>query len=103
MIEGKDLKAIIRECAKRGVAELKIGDFHIKFGSVEDIQAPKAKSEIKAPSKAVLKAAENQALVAENAEHNENMLANLQLEDPVAFEKMLIEGELEEDGKKTYD
>lgn len=98
-IEAKDLKALVRECAKRGVAELKIGNVHIKFGGVTPAKTPEAKSEILAPTAEELKSAEQKSLVEENVSFAEDRLALLQLEDPVAYERMIIERELEEDGE----
>lgn len=100
-----ELKELIEFCKDKGAAEVNFGELKVVFGS-------QTKAILQTPTIDQTKAIEDQtqqietqALSEASQNLDEDDLAVMQIEDPVRYERMLIEGELEDDvsGSRTSD
>lgn len=90
-----EISAIIKACRTNGVALLKWGDFEIHLGPDASLN-PKVLKPKKIKSDPVAeKAVVEKATLQANADTIDDEIATLQVEDPVEFEKMIVQGELD--------
>lgn len=96
-----EIKKLIELCGDKGVAELQLGELKIVFGrqTKESPLTPPIlqTKEIEVQTQQVEKEAFDQV----SKELDENDLALMQIENPVRYEQMLIEGEIEDDGSES--
>ena len=96
-----ELKKLIELCGDRGVSELQLGDLKIVFGR-QTKDSPLTPTVVQTKATEVqTQQIEKEALVEESKNLDEDDLALMQIEDPVRYEQMLIEGELEDDGTES--
>ena len=99
-IKLKELKSLIKVCKVNGVSRVKLGDIEVELTG-------DAASSIKVGQKTALStpqtndAEEKTAVVQENLERIDEKLNQLHVEDPVEFERLLVQRELERDGDQT--
>lgn len=93
-----ELKKLIELCGKNGVSELSLGEFKVVFASqtkeVAETPAVIQTKETEVQSQVV----EKEALAQASKDLDENDLAVMQIEDPIRYEQLMIERELEDDG-----
>lgn len=93
------MRKLIELCGTNGVAELSVGDFKVVFGNQtkESPITPTAipTKEAEAQSQVV----EMESLQAASRELDQDDLATMAVEDPIRFEQLMIERELEDDGR----
>lgn len=94
-----ELVKLIKACRASGVSELSLGDLSISFGD-------QTKVDLKAPTVTQTKGTEIKAeeisaedLETQSRQTKEEQLAFMQIENPSAFEQLMIEGELEDAGQ----
>lgn len=92
----KELAKFIKICRISQVTEVKIGEIEIKFQSRETPEAKELVSEIPIPSDHDLKEAQSNSVVQQNVESAEDRMDHMHVEDPVMFERLLVERELED-------
>lgn len=98
-IDAKDLIKLINACKRARVAELKVGEVHVKFvaGDAEQTTEKSVESNFSISAQEV-KVQEETTLVQQNVEAIEDRLAHMAVENPVEFEDLLIQGVLENSG-----
>lgn len=89
---------VLKACHKARVTELKIGDTVVKFELGDATQTTATKGETKVVSAGELQDAQREVLIGENLVEAENRLDLLQIDDPVRYERAIIEQELEDRG-----
>lgn len=92
-----EIKKLIELCEQKGVSEFVLGDMRVVFRA-------QTKVSLQTPAVVQTKAAEDQTQQVEkiafremSRDIDEEDLALMQIEDPIRYEQMLIEGELEDD------
>jgi uncharacterized protein with PhoU and TrkA domain len=94
-ISHKDLISLIKICASNSVREIRCGELVVSF----DRQTRDETNELSSPrpkvAESVIKEVRDEALLKQSFESTEEIMAHLQIEDPVQYERMLLEGELE--------
>ncbi len=109
-----DLCAILEACGKSHVAELKWGDLFVKFGPQSPVSQvvehrtpvvlPLESEDLTPEPRPAKEIAETQTTIARESLEldeihlKEDQLALLAIEDPQAYEQMVADGELDEDG-----
>ena len=92
----KDICSIIKECAKNGVAEFKYQTLQVSFKAKEIIEVdshPVQVSTEEIPEN-YIEEVEKEHVHQEELILKERDLANMPIEDPEQFEKMLAEGSI---------
>lgn len=92
-----DVCRIIEACAKSGVSECQFSTLTVRFD--RPVAPPAEQQLVTAPvqiSAEQIQAA-MRSLEAEEIKHREDQIAELQLTDPAAAERLIVDGELEED------
>ncbi len=99
MIEftAKDICAIMREAHRLGVARLEMGNLKVEFGDSlgQAIPAPPRRQARRADMQQIEKN-EAQAIAEVEQKVREDEMANLILEDPLAYERLVANGELDD-------
>lgn len=104
LLSFRELCSIIKTCGSNNVAELKFGDLHVRFHQavvVQQQQPPKVETthpdtEISDEQREQL---ENVALVRDEIATKEDQLDQMLIESPSEYERLIAEGDLEDDGK----
>lgn len=99
VVKSKDVCRIIKECAKFNVLELSLGDLHLVFDSKDPLNQrtlviPQTKGSEQAATK-ISKEAEAK----ERSESLRQDMEELRLTDPLAFEHLMSEGDIEVGGE----
>lgn len=111
-----ELCAILKACGTSAVAELKFGDLHVIFGPrpevitvsehrtplvlpMEKELMPDPATEIAATQEKIAR----ESLELDEIQNKEDQLALLAIEDPVTYEELLANGELDEDARLRGD
>lgn len=98
-IDSKSLVKVIKACRASHVSYLKLGELELKFGPDEAAQTPATKSEtFVVPTDAELKVLEEAAAIRQNGSDADDELAYMLLDDPVQYEELLANRELESGG-----
>lgn len=99
-IEAKDLIKLVKACRTSGVSSLKIGDVEIKFKAGDAAELPRiAPSEVvNPPSADELKEIEKDVSERQELSDMESELDHMLLENPVLYEELLVQRELEGGG-----
>jgi hypothetical protein len=93
-----ELKKLIELCGEMGVSEINFGNLRVVFGG-QTKEKPLTPPTIQTKEVEVqTQQIETEALTEISREVDERDLSLMSIEDPVRFEQMLIEGELEDDG-----
>ncbi len=94
-----DLVQILKACKKAGVSEIEVEGVKVKFGPSEITHSgPQAKL-----SDAEMTEAIKVGNLRENVEDAETELAQMAITDPARYEQLVIEGELQDNGRKQAD
>lgn len=95
-----ELCEIIASCRKNGVWELKVPGVSLVFGEkAAENGHPKPRRSPKEAEKA--KKLEEEAFLDQEAKTREEYLAHMRLADPLAYEELISQGELEHAGEKS--
>lgn len=106
-LNAEDICKILKAAKESGVFELKCGPLEARFGApllepaITHGAAPTPAAEDLGKITQAQKQAEEASLEEEGIRATEERLANLIVEDPLAFEEMLANGELEPKGDTT--
>jgi hypothetical protein len=100
-ISAKELKEMIRVLRKNGVKRYKNGDLEIVLED-QTIDTSKTSSTSKPRASRKADQIEKDAFVAEEIQTKDEQLSLLQIENPVEFEKMLLEGDLEDEDRPQH-
>ena len=93
-----EMKKLIELCGKNGVSELSLGDFKVVFGN-QTKEIPLTPTAIQTKeADAQSQVVEQEALIELSRDLDENALAIMQVEDPVRYEQLMVERELEDVG-----
>lgn len=96
-----ELKELIETCGKNGVRELSLKDFKVVFGSqTKEIPLTPTVYQTK-EAEVQSQLVEKEALTQASHELDENDLAVMQVEDPVRYEQLMIEREIEDDRSRS--
>lgn len=102
----EELKDLVKICSKSRVKELKLGELHVIFDTIE----PKLETTISQPPihvpEYVVEKAEKLAssqLFKQETETRDEQLSRMILEQPSVFEDLLAMGDLEDGGEKAQD
>ena len=87
----RELKAIISLCSNRGVSELKYGSLSLRFGDVVQNKTTARCSSVVAQNRI-----DEDTTDQNEFEVREEQLANLLVDNPAAYEKLLAQNELED-------
>jgi chemotaxis protein CheY-P-specific phosphatase CheC len=93
-ISVKELAKLIKVCKNEGVSRLKYGDIEVSIGMTENLPmtpSPQARGSAKKAEKI-----EAKAYLQMQYDEARVLAETLHVEDPAAFEKMLIDGEFSE-------
>jgi hypothetical protein len=93
-ISTKELAKLIKICKNEGVSSLKFGEVHISMTPTENLvmtPSPQARGSAKKAEKITTKAS-----LQMQYDEAQLLAETLHVEDPAAFEKMLIDGEFSE-------
>lgn len=97
-----DVCQILQACATLKVSELSVGDLKISFQATVLTKSPTIGSPFNhSPPTSVGDASSIEFDPTEERELREDQLAMMQIEDPLMYEKLLANGELEENGEET--
>lgn len=95
-VDAKSLAKILRTCKECGVAKLKWGDTIIEMRESESVShQPKVNEITQSITPTEIEEAANETNLQENLEAIGDIEDTLHIEDPVSFERLLIEKELE--------
>lgn len=100
-ISADELVRVIKACRKANVTELKIGDIEVKFAAGEAEQISKVGFESPTISEDDLVEVAKKVNIGENIAEAEERLDLLQIDDPSLYEQLVVERELEDNGKST--
>lgn len=99
-IDTKELVKIIKACRLAGVKELKVGELELRFGTGEAAEPQVlARENVRPPTDKELKAIEARLEEKDILDRADEELAHMQVEDPLQFEELLIQRELEPSGQ----
>lgn len=110
-LDSAEVCVIIEACAKHGVVELKFHDLELKFGkqTEQGTGLPLNPGDnVALPPVAVMTEKDHEkntesVLEEEEISLRENQIAELQIDDPVAAEELIMNGELEDVDDKRGD
>lgn len=88
-LKSSDICRIIDSCKKSQVSELRLGDLHIRFGPVPDATMSDAWTKFQKSQLTEAHPPGNDEARAPIPRHSEDYLAQLNLEDPVAYERLM--------------
>lgn len=94
----KDIVRLLEACKKSGVSELVLGGLQVVFkGQTKDsLEMPTASQTKEAEVQSQI--VEKEALTQASEALDERDLAVMQIEDPVRYEQLMIERQIEDDG-----
>lgn len=96
-LSAKDLIKVARACKKLGAKRIKTADLEIEFEPGEAALAPEPKGEtVVPPTETELVAASELAAEKDLYDRADEELVHMQVEDPVQFEQMVLERQVEE-------
>ena len=90
-----EICALIKQCSESGVTEITFGELHISFASKAIEALPEQAIAGTEPEKI------EQDLERKEIEDKEDLLAHMLVEDPVAYERLRLAGELEDGHSRT--
>lgn len=101
-LSSQEVDAIIRSCRENGVTSLKVRDLEITFSQpvkVSEDKKPTPEVSVPVPemTDAEIKIKNREALEHDEVSLKEDRIANLLITDPLKYEQMLLDGELEDD------
>jgi hypothetical protein len=98
VLSAKEICEIIAVCKLHKVQELRQGEFFIKFE--EEVKLPPVTPETKAVDAGDAVIIEKSAIANEELEIRDRQMAEMMIENPLEYEKLLEQGELEHAAKK---
>lgn len=84
-----DICRIIKVCAQSGVQEIKFGDLHLIFGEIDKTPTNNLRSVKTKPREQESQKISEEAQEKERLDNVAEYLSDLQLTDPLAYEKLL--------------
>lgn len=103
-LTAQEICSIIKECARQGVAEMTYGELHVKFqplGEREEAPAHVPPSQrVRVPAKTLDKI-ESDSLRNDELAVKEDDLAQMLIEDPAQYEKLVLQGDLADDANDS--
>lgn len=99
-LSADDIAKILKACKQSGVTHLKMGELDVKFLSSQEWDAQEQKDKRRKPDPIPdakeLEDAQRRMILQTNADQADDDVASLLIEDPVAFEQLVVERELGE-------
>lgn len=99
-LTASEICSIIKECARQNVAEMTFGELHVKFqplGERIEVPGPSANHlRVRVPAK-TLEKIETEAVKQGELAVKEDDLAQMLIDDPAQYEKLLLQGDLTDD------
>jgi len=95
-LNAKEICSIIRTCAEHGVYRFTLGTMLIEYGKKEEVPAPMTDCGL-SDMKWQGDEATSSAMDEIESNHKDELLARMLLEDPVGYEQLLAQGELEDE------
>lgn len=89
----KEIEKLVKLCKKSGVSSLKLGEIEINLSEAASFDS---KPRFKARASAKGKSEEERGQLQAQLNTASDTLETLHLEDPLAYERLLLEGELRE-------
>lgn len=94
VLSAKDLCSIIKQCANSKVRELKIGELFMAFGEIDQSSHSLSNQVQTKPTEIEIQKISDEALAQDNLARNQDELEHLKLTDPLAWERVIAEGDL---------
>lgn len=88
----QDICRILQACAKTKVKEFKLGDFSVSFEEKPGIKPVESPTLITGSAESV----EQESIARDEVDIRERQMAEMLIEDPLMYEKLLEQGELED-------
>lgn len=98
-LSGQDICEIIKTCGEVGVTEFRLSNLSFSFQARTETVLPNYLYQSPGPVTANTKAMDENSLIRpDEINAKENVLDNLHIEDPLQFEELLAQRELEDSG-----
>jgi hypothetical protein len=101
-VDFEKLAKLLKACKASGVSDLKIGSIEIKFRLSDIKHKPKQviEMDVPIPTAEMLKEVQESANIQANLESADDQMDFMQIEDPSLYERLIVERELEADGRR---